>query len=308
MTASKPPDRDGVSASVIATAAGDWFTFLDFLAQRFSDIDRNEWLSRIRAGDVLDEHGTTIDPTTPFRANSKLFYYRFVADEPHIPFAETVLFQDEHMVVADKPHFLPVTPSGRYVQETLLVRLKRTLGIDSLAPMHRIDRDTAGLVLFTVQPHARDAYQKLFREQRIEKTYQAVAPWRADLTMPTLYRSRLVASAAFMQMQAEGGDANALTGIEIDAIRGPLARYILRPLTGQKHQLRAHMAALGIAIVNDRIYPLLQPSDAAAPDYSQPLQLLAKSIAFIDPVNGQSRAFTSHRTLACWPASSAVDC
>ncbi len=307
MITSKPPDRDGVSASVIATVAGDWATFLDFLAQRFPDVDRDEWQSRIRAGDVVDEHGFPVLCTTPYRSNSKLFYYRFVADEPHIPFAETVLFQDEHMVVADKPHFLPVTPAGRYVQETLLVRLKRTLGIDTLAPMHRIDRDTAGLVLFTVQPHARDAYQKLFREQRIEKTYEAIAPWRADLTLPTLYRSRLVASAAFMQMQAQVGDANALTGIEIDAIRGPLARYILRPLTGQKHQLRAHMAALGIAIVNDRIYPLLQPTDAAAPNYSQPLQLLAKSIAFVDPVTGQSRAFMSRRTLACWPTSSDVD-
>lgn len=304
MSARRPPDRNGVGASVIATAkataTGSWLTFLDFLAQRFPGVDRDQWRARIDSGDVLDEHGATVNATTPYRANSKLFYYRFVGNEPHIPFAETVLFQDDLMVVADKPHFLPVTPAGRYVQETLLVRLKRTLGIDTLAPMHRIDRDTAGLVLFTVQPHTRDAYQALFREQRIEKTYVAIAPWRADLTLPTIYRSRLVASNAFMQMQAVLGDANALTGIEIDALKGALARYILRPLTGQKHQLRAHMAALGIPIVNDRIYPLLHASDAIAPDYSQPLQLLAKSIAFVDPITGQSRAFTSGRTLAHW--------
>jgi tRNA pseudouridine32 synthase / 23S rRNA pseudouridine746 synthase len=301
MVVGKPPDRDGVGASVIATTAGEWLTYLDFLAQRFAGVNHDEWLARINSGDVLDEHGATINTHTPYRANSKLFYYRNIADELRIPFAETVLFQDDWIVVADKPHFLPVTPAGRYVQETLLVRLKRSLGIDTLAPMHRIDRDTAGLVLFTIQPHTRDAYQKLFRERRIEKTYEAIAPWRAELAAPVMYRSRLVQSESFMQMQTVSGDANALTGIEMDAIDGALARYILRPLTGQKHQLRAHMAAIGAPILNDRIYPVLLPSDSAEPDYSQPLQLLAKSIAFIDPITGQSRSFASQRTLAAWP-------
>ena len=186
MCAAKPRDRGGVSASVIATTAGSWPTFLDFLAQRFRAVDRNEWLARINSGAVVDQHGVKINSDTSYRPNNKLFYYRFVADEPHIPFEETVLFQDDLIVVADKPHFLPVTPTGRYVQETLLVRLKRKLGIETLAPMHRIDRDTAGLVLFTIQPHTRDAYQKLFRERRVEKTYEAIAPWRADLSLPVI--------------------------------------------------------------------------------------------------------------------------
>ena len=297
----KPADRDGVSASVVATAAGKWLTFLDFLTQRFPAVSHDQWLARINGGEVVDQHGVRIDSDTRYRPDSKLFYYRFVADEPRIPFEETVLFQDDLIVVADKPHFLPVTPTGRYVQETLLVRLKRKLGIDTLAPMHRIDRETAGLVLFTIQPQTRDAYQKLFRERRVEKTYEAIAPWRTELTTPTIYRSRLIESQAFMQMRAVAGDANALTAIEIDAIRGSLARYILRPLTGQKHQLRAHMAALGAPILHDRIYPELRASDSAHPDYSQPLQLLAKSIAFIDPITKQPRYFESARTLSGWP-------
>jgi len=303
----KPADRDGVSASVIATAAGKWLTFLDFLTQRFPGVSHDQWSARINGGEVVDQHGITIDSDTRYRADSKLFYYRFVPDEPHIPFEETVLFQDDLIVVADKPHFLPVTPTGRYVQETLLVRLKRKLGIDTLAPMHRIDRDTAGLVLFTIQPQKRDAYQKLFRERRIDKTYEAIAPWRAELATPTIYRSRLIEGEAFMQMRAVAGDANALTAIEIDAIRGSLARYILRPLTGQKHQLRAHMAALGAAILHDRIYPVLRASDSAQPDYSQPLQLLAKSIAFIDPITQQPRYFESARMLAVWHALGATE-
>ena len=297
MNAGKPLDRNGVSASVIATTTGDWLTFLDFLAQRFPAVDHEEWLTRINGGDVVDEHGATIAADTPYRPNSKLFYYRFVADEPSIPFEETVLFQDELIVVADKPHFLPVTPAGRYVQETLLVRLKRKLGIDTLAPMHRIDRDTAGLVLFTVQPHTRDAYQKLFRERRVEKTYEAIAPWQADLALPVIYRSRLVESDAFMQMQAVDGDANALTAIELMEIHGELARYKLRPLTGQKHQLRAHMAALEIAIVNDRIYPVLQPDAGTEQDWNLPLKLLAKAISFVDPISGAARSFESRQTL-----------
>ena len=307
MREGRPADRDGVSASVIATTAGGWATFLDFLAQRFAAISRAQWQARMSANDVTDEHGARISMNTPYRPNAKLFYFRAVTDEPRIPFDEMVLFRDELIVVADKPHFLPVTPAGRYVQETLLVRLKRKLGIDTLAPMHRIDRDTAGLVLFTVQPHTRDAYQKLFRERRVEKTYQAIAPWRAELMQPSVYRSRLVESDAFMQMQAVEGDANALTAVEIDAVSGALARYILRPLTGQKHQLRAHMAALGAPILNDRIYPLLRASDESAADYSQPLQLLAKSIAFIDPITAQPRHFVSSRSLAAWPAAGALD-
>ena len=306
MNAAKPPDRDGVSASVIATTAGSWPTFLDFLAQRFRVVDRNQWLARINSGDVVDQHGLKISEATPYRPDNKLFYYRFVADEPHIPFEETVLFQDDLIVVADKPHFLPVTPTGRYVQETLLVRLKRRLGIETLAPMHRIDRDTAGLVLFMIQPHTRDAYEKMFRERRIEKTYQAIAPWRGELMAPTIYRSRLIESEVFMRMQAVAGDANAVTAIEMDAVSGLLARYLLRPLTGQKHQLRAHMAALGAPIINDRIYPVLHASDSAQPEYSRPLQLLAQSIAFVDPITQQPRHFESARTLAGWQALAAT--
>ena len=298
MIAAKPPNRDGVSASVLATTTGDWLTFLDFLAQRFPAVDHQEWLTRINGGDVVDEHGRTIAADTPYRPNSKLFYYRFVANEPRIPFEETVLFQDDLIVVADKPHFLPVTPAGRYVQETLLVRLKRKLGIDTLAPMHRIDRDTAGLLLFTIQPHTRDAYQKLFRERRVAKTYEAIAPWRAELLLRVSYRSRLIESDAFMQMQVVDGDANALTAVEVMEISGHLARYKLRPLTGQKHQLRAHMAALGIAIVNDRIYPVLQPDAGSEQDWNLPLKLLAKGISFTDPITGVLRVFGSRQTLS----------
>jgi tRNA pseudouridine32 synthase / 23S rRNA pseudouridine746 synthase len=292
-----------LSASAVALPPGDWVTLLDFLAQRFPAVDRDEWLARTRRGEVIDEQSLPVAAAAPYRPNSKLFYYRSNAYEPRIPFDETILFQDELIVVADKPHFLPVTPGGRYVRETLLVRLKQKLGIDTLSPMHRIDRETAGLVVFTVQPTMRDVYQRLFRERRVEKIYEAIAPRINATSLPIIWRSRLVESAAFMQMREVAGEANAETHISLIDARDNLARYCLQPSTGQKHQLRAHMAALGAPILNDRIYPVLRAEDADQPDYGQPLQLLAQSIAFTDPVTGQARRFESQRTLSAWVTS-----
>ncbi len=291
-----------MSASCVALPsqqAGAWRTVLDFLVERFPAISRDVWLARMSVCAVSNEVGLCITAQTPFTPHQKIYYYRSVADEPHIPFAETIVFQDEHIVVADKPHFLPVVPAGRFVQETLLVRLKRKLGIDTLSPAHRIDRDTAGLVIFTVQPNARDAYQRLFRDRVVEKRYEAIAPAppaSASHTFPRTRCSRLIESDAFMQMHEAPGEPNAETRIELVETRGTLARYVLQPLTGQKHQLRAHMAALGIPIVNDRIYPNLL-AEEALDDFLKPLQLLAKEIAFVDPITGHSRRFSSLQRL-----------
>ncbi len=248
------------------------------------------------ADEVIDEAGQRVTAESPFVPHTKIYYYRSVPNEPHIPFAERVLFQDDYIVVADKPHFLPVVPAGRFVQETLLVRLKKKLGIDTLSPAHRIDRDTAGLVLFTIQPATRDAYQRLFRDRLVEKRYEAIASVGADLTFPMTYRSRLQESNNFMQMREVAGEPNAETRIDVIETHGAFARYALAPITGQKHQLRAHMAALAIPIVNDRIYPTLLALHHTD-DFDQPLQLLAKTLAFVDPLTGQARRFTSEREL-----------
>ncbi len=250
----------------------------------------------MQAGDVIDAAGAVIDAMRPYQPHLRVYYYRALEDEPRIPFEETVLFQDEFIVVADKPHFLPVIPSGRYVQETLLVRLKRKLGIDTLSPIHRIDRETAGLVVFTIQPPTRGTYQDLFLTKSIQKQYEAIAPWRPDLKLPMTYRSRLEENPdRFMQVRTVAGEPNSETQIELIEVRGDWARYGLSPVTGRKHQLRAHCAALGIPIRHDQIYPthLAENTD----DYTKPLQLLAKTLAFQDPISGEQRSFTSERTL-----------
>jgi tRNA pseudouridine32 synthase/23S rRNA pseudouridine746 synthase len=279
----------------VVLPAGPWTLVIDFLPQRFPGVSKDTWLQRLHAGDVIDDQGQVLGPDAPYRAGLRLYYFRALAAEPRIPFEATILYQDEHLLVVDKPHFLPVVPSGKYLQETVLIRLKNALGLDALSPIHRIDRDTAGLVLFSKQVASRGAYQELFRTRQVDKTYACIAPWNADLAWPITRQSRIVPSVHFMQQTEVDGIPNALTHITPVEVQGPLARYALKPVTGQRHQLRVHMAALGLPIVGDGIYPTLTPEGSA--DYSQPLQLLAASIAFTDPITGQARHFESAKKL-----------
>ena len=291
-----PAARDGVHAScVVLPGKGAWPLVLDYLAERFTRISRADWAERMDAGDVLDTERQTVPASAPFQPNLRLYYFRWQPEEAPIPVQETVLYQDEHLLVADKPHFLPVIPSGKYVRETLLVRLRTRLGLEHISPIHRIDRDTAGLVLFSLQPATRDAYQRLFRERRIDKTYLAVAPWNPTLRWPLRRETRIGEASHFMQQTEVDGPPNALTFIEPVRVDGAHALYRLHPVTGQRHQLRVHMAALGLPIEGDGIYPDLLPE--CAPDYQRPLQLLAHAIAFDDPLSGQRRSFTSQRSL-----------
>jgi len=299
------PTRGGVGPSCIGLPVGNWPTITEFLVERFPAIAREVWLDRMVQGLVADEFGVAVTPQRVYQGHIRVYYYRALEAEARIPFEETVLFQDEHLVVADKPHFLPVTPSGHYLQETLLVRLKNRLGIDSLTPIHRIDRETAGLVLFSSRVEDRNAYQKLFRQQTIHKHYEAIAPWRSDLTLPLNRKSRIVEDEPFFRQREVEGEPNSESRIALlevlpdgaQTATGRIARYALSPITSKKHQLRVHMNALGLPIVNDRMYPPVEntPDD----DFAQPLQLLARSVHFDDPVTGQPRAFQSRLRLAC---------
>lgn len=290
--------RDGVGPSCVVLPSRGQGSLLDFLAERLPAVPRDAWRERMEEGDVLDERGARVAPDRPFEAGLRLYYYRSLPSEPALPFEETVLYQDEHLVVADKPHFMPVTPSGRYLHHTLLVRLKRRLGLPELSPLHRIDRDTAGLVLLSVQQRTRGAYQALFRDRQITKHYDAIAPWRADLAFPREHASRLEEiPQQFFRMHEVPGEPNSHTQMQVDEVSedGRWARYRLSPITGKRHQLRVHMAALGLPLRNDAFYPVV--NDPPEGDYSRPLQLLAKSLAFVDPLTQQPRAFESGQRL-----------
>ncbi len=293
---------DGVSASCVALPHGPWPRLIDFLGERLPKVGMDEWQQRMAQDRVLDEQGVPQASDAPYRPGTRIYYYRELEAETLIPFEEEVLYQDAHLLVADKPHFLPVTPSGRYVQQTLLVRLKRRTGLEDLSPIHRIDRETAGLVLFSLRPQDRGAYQALFREQVVDKDYEAIAPLRPDMPLPAVHRSRIEADEQFFRQREVPGEPNSETQIELLEARGALARYRLRPRSGKTHQLRVHMDALGRPIVGDLFYPdVVHGPGPAHEDWSRPLQLLARGIRFTDPVTGALRQFESRRQLV-WPA------
>lgn len=299
------PVVGGVGPSRRRLPAGRWKTVLEFLSEEYARVGADVWRARMERGLVREESGAPLTPESPYRAGARVYYYREPGAEEPVPFRERVLHLDEEILVADKPHFLPVAPAGRYLRETLLTRLRGSTGLESLAPVHRIDRETAGLVVFSVNPRTRGAYASLFGERRVEKIYEAVAPAPAGLVLPLTRRSRLVAGEPFFRMREAGGEPNSETRVEligearVGTCGGPplgARLYRLRPVTGRKHQLRVHMAALGLPILNDRLYPEVRPE--APGDFSDPLMLLAKSLTFRDPLDGRERHFESARGLA----------
>jgi len=289
------PSLDGQPASRVQLPPGEHASLLDGLCARFPAVSRDQWLDRLQRGRVLDAGHRPFASDAPYRAGAQVHYFREVADEVAIPFEEVIVHADQDLVVADKPHFLPVAPTGAWARETLLTRLVQRLGNPDLVPLHRIDRGTAGLVLFSARRSTRAAYQALFRERRIDKGYEALAPALPGLEWPLRRETRLVRGEPFFRMAEQAGMANAVTLIEPITADGPVWRYRLIPLTGRKHQLRVHMAGLGAPLLGDRVYPVLQPQADDDPDL--PLQLVARRLDFDDPLSGVRRSFTSDRSL-----------
>ena len=269
---------------------------LSFLTQRFPQVGKSCWERRIAEGKVLGEDGCPITAASQYAPQKRIFYFREVAEERVIPFPERILYQNAELLVSCKPHFLPVTPGGPFVDECLLHRLRKVTGNDDLVPIHRIDRETAGLVLFSVNPRTRDRYGELFRVGRIEKSYQAISAGSGDPEQGAwLIENRLVAGEPWFRMQSAPGPVNARSRLQLVETSGARSRFILNPLTGKTHQLRVHMSGLGFGILNDRYYPDLQPE--SADDFAKPLQLLAKTVRFQDPVSGRLLDFESDRQL-----------
>jgi len=293
------PLKNGVKPSCVVLPSQGQGSTLDFLCQRLPAVARADWLRRMAMGEVVDELGRPVTALTPLLTGLRIYYYREVVQEPPMPFRAEVLYQDAHLVVADKPHFLPVTPGGRYIQNTLLVQLKNRLDLPDLSPIHRIDRDTAGLVLLSARRCDRGSYQALFRERSIHKVYEAIAPYRPGIAFPREHASRMVESGHFIRMQEVPGPPNSYTRMELLEHNTRWARYRLHPVSGKRHQLRVHMAALGLGLLGDGLYP--EVDDAPEGDFSRPLRLLAQEIAFTDPITGQERRFSSRRSLGALP-------
>jgi tRNA pseudouridine32 synthase/23S rRNA pseudouridine746 synthase len=289
------PMRDGVAPSYLWLPEGQWPDLLTFLVAYYPDVTEASWRERMARGDVVDGDGNPLAPHSAYKRGMRIFYYRALDAETPIPFKEEVLFMDEHLVVVDKPHFLPMIPTGRFLHETLLVRLKKKLNEEELTPIHRLDRETAGVVIFSRRQDSRGAYQSMFQRRVIEKEYEALAPRLHGRDFPFTYRSRMVDGDKFFIMKEEPGEPNSETLIDVIEHRADCTLYRLQPHTGRKHQLRLHLASLGIPIINDAFYPVALP--CKQDDVSQPLKLLARRIAFTDPLSGERREFSSRRSL-----------
>jgi tRNA pseudouridine32 synthase / 23S rRNA pseudouridine746 synthase len=309
------PVRDGVNATRLRLPnEGPWDTAMDYMMHRWGHIDPQGIEDRFDAGEIVGEGGIRLDRTTPLEDHTFIWYYRTLPPETRIPVEINILHQDEHILVVDKPHFLPTTPGGTYIQESALVRLRNQLDLPDLIPMHRLDRMTAGVLLLSTNPETRGKYQVLFEKRQVQKEYECVAgaapaAGHPAVQFPVVVRNRMIKSRDYLLAEVVEGEPNAETRIELlrilDGGAAPLgtpdgdgsrALYRLEPHTGKTHQLRVHMASLGLGIVNDAFYPELL--DKAPDDYSKPLQLLARGIRFTDPITKQPVEYRSRLELS----------
>ncbi|MEW1823803.1 RluA family pseudouridine synthase [Arthrobacter sp. NPDC080031] len=305
------PVRDGVNATRLRLPdEGPWDTAMDYMMHRWGHIDPQGIEDRFDAGEIVGEGGAALDRCTPLEEHTFIWYYRTLPPETRMPVEINILHQDEHLLVVDKPHFLPTTPGGTYIQESALVRLRNQLDLPDLIPMHRLDRMTAGVLLLSTNPDTRGKYQVLFEKRQVQKEYECVsaaapAAGFPAVGFPAVVRNRMTKSRSYLLAEVIEGEPNAETRIELlrtfdgGTHDGGVARralYRLEPHTGKTHQLRVHMASLGLGIVNDAFYPELL--DKAPDDYSKPLQLLARGIRFVDPISKQAVEYRSRLELS----------
>jgi tRNA pseudouridine32 synthase / 23S rRNA pseudouridine746 synthase len=279
------PPRDGLGPARLRVRGG---ALGEELLARFGP----DVAAKAIAGEVVDRDGAVLDAGTVLPAGASVYLYRDLRDEVPVPFDIPVLHRDDDIVVVDKPHFLATMPRGRHVAQTALVRLRRELDLPELSPAHRLDRLTAGVLLFTARREVRGAYQTLFAAGAVHKTYLARATVNPDIALPRVLRSRIIKRRGHLQAVEEPGEPNAETLVEL---LSPDGLYRLTPRTGRTHQMRVQMASLGLAIDGDPLYPNV--IDVASDDFSAPLRLLAHRIEFDDPLTGARRRFVSARRL-----------
>lgn len=310
-------------------------TIADYLIARFYPNDPQIIHARFKTGEVRLDGGTVLTIDSPYMPGERIWYFRELADEPELPSDLPILFEDEHVLAIDKPHFLPTTPRGAYIAQTALTKLRVREGNPLLIPIHRLDRPTAGVLLFAKTVEARRPFQMMFQHRQVSKTYHAVAPVTADpaaaeqalSTEGLLVRSHIQKVRDVLQVQqlseaecaAQGVDPNTLTtariletftpspaeaeawGAERDR---PWGLYELAPHTGKTHQLRAHLNLLGAPILGDVLYPRVLPDGPDRPEY--PLQLLARTLSFEHPITGEPISLRSGRTLSAWESKNSA--
>lgn len=297
------PVRDGVGATRLHLPhSGPWPTASAYMIERFFHLDEQFLLERFDRGEIVAADGSALTRDTPLAAEEFVWYYREPPVETEIPFHHEILHQDDDLLVIDKPHFLPTTPAGRYLQNSALVRLRRQLDNADLAPIHRLDRATAGLLMFSTRPQTRGAYQLLFQNRRIEKVYEAVSArpedWENPFPLTVRTHIQKLRGQVCVVVDPEK-EPNSETAVELIDADDHVIHTLLKPHTGKMHQLRVHLASVGVGILHDNLYPIL--TDEKPDDHDRPLQLLARQLRFTDPLTGEEREFTTRRALQYAP-------
>ncbi|MGW5921270.1 RluA family pseudouridine synthase [Nocardia fluminea] len=292
------PKRHGLDpARLRLPEDGQWATVRDHLVERLPRVDPARIDAMLVAGEIVDLAGP-LAPDAPFVPGGAVWFHRDLPVETEVPFEIGIVHRDDDILVIDKPHFLATIPRGQHILQTALVRLRNELELPDLIPAHRLDRATAGLLLFVVNPARRGAYQTMFHRKTVRKEYEAIAPYDPALALPRTVRSRIIKEKQVLAAFEVAGEPNAETEVELVEHRDGLGRYRLRPHTGRTHQLRLHMNGLGVPILGDDFYPVI--TDKSVDDYTRPLQLLAASLEFTDPVSGAPRRFETRRELQAW--------
>ena len=301
------PQRAGLDAAWVRSpdsvpgSEPGWETMRDFLVARLpSAVPVDEMLA---GGEFVDQAGRPWTGLERYRASTVVWFHRALAPEPVVPFPVEVLYRDDRLVVVDKPHFLASTPRGSHVAESVLVRLRNSLGLPELAAAHRLDRLTAGVLVLTTQREFRGVYAGIFQRREVHKTYEALARFDPRLEFPRRITDRIEKRRGSLRAEVVDGEPNAETWIEVVETRGDYARYQLTPTTGRTHQLRVHLAALELPILGDPLYPEVLDVDPA--DFTTPLQLIARRLSFTDPIDQTPREFTS-RFVLDWPQAAQV--
>lgn len=296
------PQRHGLDAAWVRTPDNDphtvprWATMSDFLRDRL--VAAAQVAGMLAAGEFVDQAGHAWTGRESYRPNTFVWFHRPLAPEPVVPFPVEVLYADARIVVVDKPHFLATTPRGTHVSESVLAKVRNLLDLPDLVPAHRLDRLTAGVLVLTVDRRHRAAYSGLFQSHSVHKSYEALAPSNPSLEFPQRVSSRIEKRRGSLQAELVAGEPNAETLIDLLESRGKCGRYQLTPVTGKTHQLRVQMAALGLPILGDSLYPKVLA--VANDDFTTPLQLVARRLSFIDPIDQSPRDFTSRFALE-WP-------
>lgn len=322
MPRSPLPPREGISASSLRAPGGKSThdknhlpvpdTIGQWLEEEFPEAAPEARRSLLTTGDMRDEAGQPIGWDDAVEPGGFYFFHRPVPPEERIPFEMGIVFEDEELLIIDKPHFLASTPNGRFVRECVVTRARTDLGLPDLVAIHRLDRVTAGLLILSKRPETRGRYQRLFQERKVTKTYRALAPMPPDdLELPLVKESRLVKPRGGRQVLEVEGEPNAFSRISFlrertalspgrfgDTAHPPrqsVGEYELEPLTGKTHQLRVHMNSIGLPLLGDPVYPIDIAPDPY--DFSSPLQLLAATLEFTDPLTGTPRLFESQLKL-----------